>query len=57
MYFEEQATKLSWNGKNNKGAVAPGVYYYEAVVNYNRRVNKSDEKQIIKSWLHILRDE
>jgi hypothetical protein len=57
VYFEEQATKLSWNGKNNKGAVAPGVYYYEAVVNYNRRVNKSDEKQIIKSWLHILRDE
>jgi hypothetical protein len=57
VYFEEQAKKISWNGKNNKGAVAPGVYYYEAVVNYNRRVNKSDEKQTIKSWLHILRDE
>jgi hypothetical protein len=57
VYYEENSKKIQWTGLTNQGTVSSGVYYYEAVVTYHRRVNKSDEQQVIKSWLHILRDE
>ena len=46
---------ILWNGNDNAGkVVASGVYYYEAKVNYYRRLNPDDETQIIKGWIHIL---
>ncbi len=36
--------------------LSEGVYYYEAEVQYYRRLNPNDETQIIKGWVHLIGD-
>jgi hypothetical protein len=36
--------------------LSEGVYYYEAEVQYYRRLNPDDETQILKGWVHLIGD-
>lgn len=54
VYYSESPFDIKWDGKTKNGAVSDGVYYYTVTVTYNRRLKKSDQVKVFKSWVHII---
>jgi gliding motility-associated-like protein len=54
IYYSDSPLDIKWDGKTKNGTVSDGVYYYTVTVTYNRRLKKSDQVKVFKSWVHII---
>ncbi|HEY8402316.1 MAG TPA: gliding motility-associated C-terminal domain-containing protein [Cytophagaceae bacterium] len=54
VFYKDDDIYIKWNGSITDGKVSDGVYFYQAVVKFYRRLRKEDEVKEIKSWLHII---
>ena len=55
VFKDENITALSWDGRDvNGGEVSDGVYYYEAVVEFDVLDTEADP-QVFRGWVQVIR--
>ncbi len=57
VHYQDGDPELRWNPFANDKDFTDGVYYYYALINYERRQKPADAKSSLKGWLHILNAE
>jgi gliding motility-associated-like protein len=54
VFHHEGDVNINWDGNTNQGTVlSDGIYFFNAVVTYKRRLRKEDQIQHMKGWVHI----
>lgn len=54
VHYQEGDPQLNWNPYKTSPNFSDGVYYYYALLAYERRQNPSQNKDSLKGWLHVL---
>ena len=54
VHYQDGDPELRWNPYQNDKNFTDGVYYYYALITYERRQKPRDAKSSLKGWVHIL---